>query len=366
MARIGLVYNLIKPEMVKEGPLDRIAEYDSEGTITAIRSALQSAGHQVLLLEADREIAEKLKAARPEMVFNVAEGLRGESRESHIPAICEMLGIPYTGSGPLTTGLCLDKVRTKEVLAYYRVATPAYQLFHSDSAPLNPCLQFPLIAKLSHEGSSMGLSAKSVVDDEPALRVQVDYLLRTFQEPVLVEEFIAGREFTVAVLGDRAPRVLPIIEVVFEDRRGIETFFPDDDVLPFIEKFRPHNETTPDLPPEPDERSICPAQVDETLKQRIEETTLAVFRAMGCRDWCRMEMRLGGDGQLYVLDVNPIAGIDPTYWFPRAARAAGISYDELVNEILDHALARQKSPDGHQPISQGEENFDTTLEIIQD
>lgn len=346
MTRVGVVYNLIKPDMLKSGPLDRIAEYDSEGTIAALSAALESAGHQVLRLEADEDIIEKLKTARPDLVFNIAEGLRGESRESHLPAICEMLGIPYTGSGVFTTAVCLDKVRTKEILGYRQICTPAYQVFGSSLDPLAAHLKFPLIVKLSHEGSSMGLTTRSVVDDETALRTQVDCLLQTYGEPVLVEEFIAGREFTVGVLGNQAPLVLPITEIVFSNPRGIVRFYPDEDVLPFIAEVKEICGAAADMSPQQERRSVCPAEIDEALRQRIEKLTLAVFYALGCRDLCRMEMRLGRDGALYILDVNPIAGIDPTYWLPRAAQECGLSYADLVNSILNHAMARQPAARG--------------------
>ena len=193
MVRVSLVYNAIHPEVLLNGPMDIIAEYDSEETIEALVSALESWGHEVIPIEADEAIAEKLKSAHPDIVYNIAEGLRGESRESHVPAICEMLGIPYTGSGPLTLAMCLDKARTKQILSYYRISTPAFQVFNSTKEKLNPDLRFPLIAKLVHEGSHMGLSKNSIVDDENSLMQQVKYLIETYHQPVLVEEFIMGR-----------------------------------------------------------------------------------------------------------------------------------------------------------------------------
>lgn len=334
MAKVALVYNLVQTDMLREGPLDLTAEYDSEETISVLSAALQAGGHQVIPLEADESIAEKLRSAHPQIVFNIAEGIRGESRESHVPAVCEMLGLPYTGSGLLTLALCLDKARTKEILTYYHIPTPPFQVFRSPESEVDS-LRFPLIVKLIHEGSSMGLSEHSVVDNEEELRRQVEYLIQTYRQPALVEEFIEGREFTVGILGNRNPRTLPIIEVIFKKHRGIALFSPDDPVLQIIRRERGADLRFPE-----DRYVVCPADVSEDLKRQIEQTALNAFKALGCRDWCRMEMRLGPDGKLYVLELNPIAGIDPSYWLPRAARAAGLSYESLVNEILRYALER--------------------------
>lgn len=335
MARVALVFNRIHPEMLGERPVDAMGEYsDTEETIQNLKAAIESGGHRVELLEADEEICNQLKRSRPEIVFNIAEGLRGESRESHVPAICEMLGIPYTGSGPLTLALCLNKARAKEILSYYGIPTPRFQTLASAEEPLDASLRYPLIVKLLQEGSSMGLSREAVVDDEDALRKRVAYLIRAYHEPVIVEEFIQGREFTVGILGNESPRVLPITELVFSDPRGIVIFTPDREM---VERY-PH--LWRDGIPQPMHQPVCPANVTPDLKAAIEDTALRVYRALGCRDWCRMEMRLGGDEKLYVLELNPIAGIDVTYWLPRAAQAGGQSYNDFVNEILNHALTR--------------------------
>ena len=336
MAEVALVYNLVQPHMLRDGPLDRIAEYDSEETISALSAALQARGHEVILLEADESIAEKLRSLHPQIVFNIAEGIRGESRESHVPAICEMLGLPYTGSGPLTLALCLNKARAKEILSHHHIPTPSFQVFHSPEDKLDSNLRFPLIAKLLHEGSSMGLSRHSIVENEVSLKHQVKYLVQTYRQPALVEEFIEGREFTVGVLGNEDARVLPIVEMVFSEPRGIVLFSPDNPVIPLIRQTRGDSVELPSV----HHCAVCPADTSEELEHQIEQTALKAFRVLGCRDWCRMEMRLGHDGTPYVLELNPIAGIDPSYWLPKAAEVAGLTYEDLVNEILGYALAR--------------------------
>ena len=338
MARVALACNLIRPELLARGrPLDAVAELDTEETLAAVEAALRAGGHEVVRVEADAAVAAGLAAAKADVVFNMAEGVGGESRESLVPAVCEALGLPYTGSGVLTTALCLDKARAKEALAAHGVATPAGQRLERAEALLDPALRYPLIVKLAREGSSMGLAADSVVDDAAAARRRLGALLATYGGPVLVEEFIEGREFTVGVLGNAEPAVLPIVELTFTQPRGINLFQPDAPLLALAAAAG-----VPAPPGGAGHGTLCPAPVDAALAGRIEATALRAFRALGCRDWGRIDLRLAADGTLYVLDVNPIAGLDPAYLLPRAAAAGGLAYPALINRILDLALARAR------------------------
>jgi D-alanine-D-alanine ligase len=335
MARVALVFNLIRPAMLEGRPLDAVAELDTEETIAAIEHALAAGGHAVTRVEADEECYPRLRALRPDMVFNMAEGLRGESRESTVPAFCELLGLPYTASGVLTTALCLDKPRAKQVLAQHGIATPAWQVFEQAQAARRRELSFPLIVKLAHEGSSMGLSPASIVDDDGTLAKRVAYVLDTYHQPALVERYIEGREFTVGILGNTTLEILPIVEIAFDAPRGLNLFQPDEPVIAMAEKA---GVTGP--PMKPLHRAVIPAPVDEALAARIRATAVTAFRALDCRDVCRLEMRLGADDVLYVLELNPIAGLDPSYLLPRAAAAGGYSFKSLINRILDLAIER--------------------------
>jgi D-alanine-D-alanine ligase len=343
--KVGLVYNLIREEMLDGGkPIDAIAEYDTSNTINAIKKSIESGGHDVVLIEGDETFSENLKKERPDIVFNVAEGLGGECRESYVPNICETFGIPYTGSGPLTLSMALDKARTKEVLRQHAVPTAKWQVFNSKNDQIDPSLRFPLIVKLLHEGSSMGLDQSSVVENEKALKKRVDYLISTYHEPALVEEFLDGREFTIGIIGNemngKKPRVLPIRETVHEVEKSIVLFDMDEDMIPLVEKHRSKDE----VDKYKDEsrwrwHSVCPAEVTKDMEKELKTLALSVFKAMGCRDWCRMEVRYK-DGEPYVLELNPIAGIAPGYWFPKTAEVAGYNYDEFINLILDAAIER--------------------------
>ncbi len=340
MSRVALAYNLIKLSSIQDAPLDCIAEYDTPEAIQAIAGALRAGGHEVILLEDDRNFADRLKALQPDIVFNIAEGVDGECREAQVPAVCEASGIPYTGSGVQTLALCLNKARTNEVLACNGLAVPAFQVFYSPEDVLRPGLNFPLIIKLLHEGSSMGLSEKSVVDDQAALRRQVLYLLDTYHQPALVQQFVIGREFTVGILGNRNPTALPITEVTFPPPYGIVTFNLDDELVPLVERqlgaeaLRDFRKYT--LP----HTSVCPADIDPVLAGRIGGTAVRAFRTLECRDWCRIDFRLGVDHQLYILEANPIAGIAPGYWLPNSARVANLDYQAFINRILDIAIDR--------------------------
>jgi len=335
MARVALTFNLIRAEMLRDKPLDAIAELDNETTIGAVEAALEEGGHQVMRIEADEDAFEQLRAAQPDIVFNIAEGIRGESREAHIPAMCELLGIPYTGSGVLTLSTCLDKARTKEVLIAQGLPTPRYQVFQTPDDPLDENLTFPAIVKLLAEGSSMGLSQTSIVDDETALRERVTYLRDTYHAPALVEKFIEGREFTVGML-KHPPEILPIAEVVFFEPRGINLFAPDDAVIPMIRQAK-----GADFPiPKTNHTTVCPADLDEHMTWRVQQMALRTFTALRVRDWGRMEMRLDDRANLFVLEVNPIAGIDPSYLLPKEANAAGLTYTQMINTILDSARRR--------------------------
>lgn len=346
MAKVGLAYNLLRPDFIQELPIDCIAELDSEETIQAVAGALISGGHEVILLEADENFAGKLKAARPEIVFNIAEGVKGDSRESQVPAICELLGIPYTGSAVLTLSICLNKARTNEVLSCNDIKVPPSQEFYTRDDVLRLKTEFPLIVKLLHEGSSMGLSEKSVVENEEALRDQVDFLIRTYHEPVLVQKFIMGREFTVGILGNRDPFALPITEITFQNPNGsinpfgIVTFSLDDEVLPMIEQVRGKQFLKDFKSRIIPHQSMCPAEISPELTERIIRIAIQAFKAMECQDWCRIDFRMGSGEQLYVLELNPIAGIAPGNWLPNSARAVRINYDRFINKILDIAMER--------------------------
>jgi D-alanine-D-alanine ligase len=337
-----LAFNLIHEEDYRDQPVDTMAELDTEETISAVKQAIESGGRRVRLVEADEKAWENLKKNRfwADLVFNLAEGIRmdgirGESRESYIPCLLETLGLPYVGSGPLTLAIALNKYRTKQLLACHGIPTAPFQVFHPETgadAPLEPDLRFPLIAKLACQGSCIGLSYDNIVADEKSLRAKILSLFATYHEAVLVEEFLDGREFTIPVLGNNPPQTLPIVEVEFFGAKPINVFFPDKDFA----VFREIGYTAP----EQQTRSVCPAEIPAGLAVELNRIALAAYGALECRDFCRLEIRLDKAGNPFVLELNPIPGIAPGFWFPRSAAAAGLDYNALINRILDIALER--------------------------
>ncbi len=314
---------------------DTYAEWDTVETINAVKLALEENNHTVTLIEADEDAFEKLRRTKPDIVFNIAEGFRGVSREAQIPAILEMLNIPYTGSDPLTLSICLDKARTKEILSYYKIPTAKFVVVDDlDEFNGDVQLDFPLIVKPLHEGSSKGIFNSSVVSNKNELFAEVERILKTYNEPALVEEFLPGREFTVAILGNgKNARVLPIVEIKFDS-------LPPEakPIYSFEAKW------IWDTPEKPLDIFQCPAEIDNKLREAIEKIALSTFKILRCRDWCRIDLRLDRNGVPNILEVNPLPGILPNpednSCFPKAARAAGLTYNQMINEVLNAALKR--------------------------
>ncbi len=335
--RIGFAFNE-KPAEEEEPPSsashDCFAEWDDPTTIAAVAHALGLAG-TVIPLEANEDFPVRLRDARPAIVFNMAEGLHGPNREAHVPAICEFHGIPYTGSDPLTLTLGLDKERTKEVLTARGIRTPRWTVAGGAAAGLNGRrLRFPVIVKPLFEGSSKGIDSGSLRWDRKTTLGRVRWVVEEYDQPALVEEFLPGREFTVAVLGNGfEARVLPPVEIRFDSLpEGAPALYGWEAKWVW------------DTPEAPLSIFECPAQVDAGLLAVLGKTTLGAYHALGCRDWARVDLRLDAGGTPHVLEVNPLPGILPdprqNSCFPKAARAAGLTYDEMILAVLDTAMRR--------------------------
>lgn len=330
--RIAVAFNL-KKEAPKDQPVDAFADFDEIDVPLAIKKALEKKGHIAEIVEANEDFIEKIKNGNYDFVFNMAEGLNIGARESQIPAILDMLGIPYTGSGVLTQAITLDKTKTKEILTYHGVPTPRYQLFEHWDEKISSDLVFPLFVKPNAEGSSKGIRNNSLVNNEKELKKMVKYVIQTYKQPALAEEYLDGREFTVGVLGNNPPRVLPIVEVTF-------------DYLPAgINKFDSYEvKWYWDNPNNPVDPIVCPAKVDDELRQRIEEVALRTYKVLGVLDLCRMDMRLDKEGIPHVIDVNALPGMMPNpidnSRFPKACYALGMSYDKIINTVLNEAMKR--------------------------
>jgi D-alanine-D-alanine ligase len=314
---------------------DRYAEWDDPATIAAVEAALLQAG-EVIRREADAEFPDRLRHSRPDIVFNIAEGLHGPNREAHVPAICEFYDIPYTASDPLTLSLALDKRRAKEVFLARGVPTPAWTIMSGpgDVEAGWESREGPWVVKPLYEGSSKGIPDGAFCTDVDAVIRRVSEIARDYAQPALVEEFLPGREFTVAILGNGAnARVLPPVEICF-------------DSLPVgaAPLYGYEAKWVWDTPEQPLRIFECPAPVDDRLGRAIEQASLAAYQALGCRDWSRVDVRLDAAGIPNIIEINPLPGILPdpeqNSCFPKAARAAGMDYDALIVAVLDAALRR--------------------------
>lgn len=318
--RVGFTFN-----MKREGGSDAEAEFDSPRTIQAIASAIESYGHTVVPLEAKPDLPHQLMAARPDVVFNIAEGLRGRGRESQVPALCELLGIAYSGSDPTTLSLCLDKGLTKQILRAAGIETPDWQVLSTGREKMR-AFRYPVIVKPNAEGTSKGITSASVVSDEASARAAAKLLLERYGQPALVEEYIAGREFTVGLLGERRPKVLPPMEVVFIEPS-------EHPVYGYEEK-------------QDDTRRVrfeCPAQLTSTESKRIDKVARDTFSALGCRDVARIDLRMTKDGTVFVIECNPLPGLTPDFSdLCTIAKVAGMDYRTLIGEILAGCVKRYR------------------------
>jgi D-alanine-D-alanine ligase len=322
--RIGFTFN-VKRVDPKHGN-DAEAEYDAPETIEAIRDALESYGHQVIPFEATAEMPRQLMQTPVDLVFNIAEGVEGRNREAAVPALCELMGIPYTGSDAATLSIALDKALSKRVLMQHGILTAEFQVMETGRERLSPKLKFPLIVKPNQEGSSKGVSASaSVVDDEEALRAIVRELIERYRQPALIEAYIPGREFTVGLLGDRRPRVLPPMEILFKDKSNERPVYD----FQIKQEWEKHV------------RYECPAQLTPAELKAIERVCRETFAALDCRDVARVDLRLTPKGEFYVIEVNPLPGLTPGYSdLCLIATAAGIEYRTLIGDILEGGLKR--------------------------
>jgi len=312
---------------------DMYAEWDTFETIDAVRAALAEF-HHVTLIEADENAYGKLQSHRPDIVFNIAEGFNGVSREAQIPAMLEMLNIPYTGSDPLTLAVCLDKSRAKEILSYHRIPTPNFAVINDIRDLRNISVVFPLIVKPLHEGSSKGIYNSSLARDNKELEREVDDILERYHEPVLVEEYLDGREFTVAVLGNgRDLTVLPIVEIKFDTLpQGVNPIYSYEAKWIW------------DRSDAPLDIFACPANISLELRNEIESICKKAFDVLRCRDWCRIDVRSDSKGRPHIIELNPLPGILPNpqdnSCFPKAARAGGFPYNKLIQSVLFLAAQR--------------------------
>ena len=325
--------NLHQQESPSGSEVDAYAEWDTWETINAVKDAL-ACYNSVILIEANEEAYNKFREVKPDIVFNIAEGANGVSREAQIPAMLDMLQIPYTGSDALTLAICLDKARTKEILSYYKVPTAKFFVADRIEDAENQNIEYPLIVKPISEGSGKGIYASSFVHNKEELIREIKRITSEYNQSALVEEFLSGREFTVAVLGnDGDTKILPPIEMRYDKYpKGVTPIYSYE--AKWILDTKENDFDVFD----------CPANIDIGLEEKINKVCLDTYRVLKCRDWSRIDLRLDKHGEPSIIEINPLPGIIPdpkeNSSFPKAARAAGIDYNDMINHVLASAVKR--------------------------
>jgi len=331
--KIALTYNLKKKDESK--PADYFSECDSEETINAIISAIKNKGHTVEAIDVEYpNLFSYFRKNSVDLVFNIAEGKSGKFRESEVPAILDYLNIPYTGSDTFSLALALNKALTKKILKAENIPTPHFQVFVKGDEELDPELKFPLIVKPNCEGSAKGINKCNVVNTEEELYRQVKSTINAYKQEALVEEFIDGKELTVGILENGKTMVLPILEIDFSNCKNSGEFF-------YSWRMKEYQgDKEQGLVP----TFHCPARLDKETEERVKEAALKTHRAVGCLDISRTDIRLSKDNIPYVLEINPLPGLDPKESnLPIMAYAAGMKYEDLIEAILINASERKRA-----------------------
>ncbi|MCK9554907.1 ATP-grasp domain-containing protein [bacterium] len=328
--KIGITYNL-KTDF-KDLTLaseDALEEFDSEKTVDAIASAIVKMGHEAVKFGGGEQVIGKLKKEQPSLVFNIAEGVNGRAREAQIPALLELLKIPYTHSDPLTLALTLDKSMTKHVVKSCGVNTPEFSVI-SDAAELKEdnLPAFPLIVKPAWEGSSKGIRINSKVNNFDELKVQVGWVFKNYPaQPVLIEQFIRGREITVGVIGNNPPVILGMMEIGFKENTKKDFIYS-------LEVKRNYKKLV---------KYTCPPGLDDKIVAKIEKLALAAYDCLHCRDIARMDFRVDENSNAYFIEINPLPGLSPEYSdLIIMAKKLGIEYEDIIKRIIVNAVKRYK------------------------
>ena len=333
MLKIVVLYNLLE-RLQKGEEKDILAEDGILEEIGAVEEAVRTLGHQCHVLAVRDEIftvIHWLREIRPDVVFNLCESVYGNSCwEMNIPALLELFQIPYTGSPPLTLGLCQDKGKVKDILLSHGIQTPRYQIFERPGASIGD-FHFPMIVKPLHEDGSLGISKESVVFDEKTLKGQVRYILDRYHQPALVEEYIDGRELNVSLMETNGKiEVLPISEIDYSE-------FPEGipKICGYEAKWMPESLEYQHSKP------VCPAPLKEEIGKRIEQISTQAFKLFRCRDYARIDLRVNAEGEIYIIEVNPNPDISPQSGMARSIKTRGMTYAEFVGNVLERALQRK-------------------------
>jgi len=321
--KIGITYDLREDYLALGYSAEETAEFDKPDTIAAIAAALAAGGHQAVRVGNIGQLTRQLAAGENwDLVFNIAEGLTGFGREAQVPALLEAFSIPYTFSDPLVLCLCLHKAMTKQVLRYQGIATADFAVVADPGQIADVRLAYPLFAKPVAEGTGKGICAASRIDDAPSLARTCRSLLERFHQPVLVERFLPGREFTVGILGTGAgARSLGVMEVILNDKAEAGAYSYENKQLY--------------------EDRVAYQLADDSMAVRAEDLALAAWQALGCRDAGRIDIRADDHQNPCFIEVNPLAGLHPVHSdLCILAAKNGMGYNQLIGAIVAEAQGR--------------------------
>jgi D-alanine-D-alanine ligase len=324
-------------ELPPDVPADALADFDHIETIQAIQSAIETDGHKTVFIPADRDLPYSLRDVKPDICFNVAEGLGGDAREAQVPALLEMLRIPYTGSRIMANAISLDKTLTKRIWRDRRLPVAPFQEFIIGDEPLRAELRFPLFVKPSREGTGMGVDVKAIVTNEKELRERIEYIIRVYKQSALVETYLSGREFTVGLIGRWDAKKYSRHPEWYDDKHGYHLF-------PILE-LDSSRSVTPGVYSQAAKSKevgedgapgyVCPAKVEPELGRKLQNLAIRAHMSIKAIDISRSDIRLNADGEPVLMELNSLPGLTPGYSdLCLEAAAEGIAYEDLILDIL--------------------------------
>ncbi|MDD5617801.1 MAG: ATP-grasp domain-containing protein [Candidatus Omnitrophica bacterium] len=323
---IGFTYDVKEDMPLKDGdPIDLNAEFDHQETVDFIKESIESIGHKVLPIGNVGNLLKMLPDLKVDIVLNICEGVNSRNREAQVPIILETFGIPYIGSDGLTMSLALDKIMSKKTFIADGIPTPRYIGIESPKDLINlDHMKFPMIVKMRYEGTSKGLSDKSVVYNDKELKKQAEFLFDTYKTPALIiEEMISGKEFTVPLIGNDSVEALPSVQVIVDKKYDLGDIIYTFDFVTY-----------------PGVEYICPAKIDEKLEMQMRDLAIRTYKAVDCRDFGRVDFRVDKNNKPYVLEINPLPSLSPEDAFNLSPQAAGYDYNKAIAKIIDAGLKR--------------------------
>lgn len=327
MYNVGLVYNKPKEMTAEEMELDPRSYRQAEIIAYELKEGFESRGHEVTMIPASTNLLYEIEQAGPfDVIYNYTVGINNKSEQANIAGMLELLDIPFVGSGLLPQVVTMNKEYAKAAFKAAGVPVSAFQTFYSVDTPLDDDLEFPLFVKPVREGSAVGVTDKSFVENEEELREQIAFILDNFNQPALVENFLPGREFSVGVIGTKNPETLPILEIVIPEGHG--------------------NSQTAEVKADNIVERQCPANISDELAEKISETVLKAYETAGCSEYARVDVRLDADSVPNIIEINAIPALESGYaHYPVMATTGGYTRATLIEKLVEEAIEAYNNGD---------------------